>query len=491
MKILSISQTREADAYTIRKEGISSWDLMERAAQALFKWFLTNVDRSRSIYVFCGPGNNGGDGLALARILHGAKFEVHIIIAKGQGSPDFERNLTLIPAGLSPIELNEFNHRFNEEPIIVDALFGSGLNRVPEGLYAECIVDLNRAKGLKVAIDIPSGLISDDLAATNPSLVFNAEHCLSFQYPKQGLIHPYTAHLAGQVHILDIGLHPQYLAQAPSNWHWITEAEAQKAFGPRLKHSYKGDYGHLFAYCGSSRTLGAALISAEAALRSGLGLLTVDLIASSFTAMNTRLPEAMLHIRGEYGDLNLERFQAILLGPGIGINKESQNQLWEIIRKTNKPMVWDADALRILANHEDWYEEIPRNSVLTPHPGEFRSLLASETLGPEQIERGLALALEKQVHILLKGTISHLLCPDGTIYSYDFGSTALAKGGSGDLLAGLIAGFLAQGYNTKNAVSAGIYLQGHAARLASEEQGNPAAVLSSDILKCIGKAFPK
>lgn len=445
------------------------------------------------ISIVCGKGNNGGDGLALARKLHQAGYDIIVYYVAKEGSADYQANWQALPEDLKRISLSELQleNGFQGVDVLVDALFGSGLNRPPEGQYAEWIRAMNRTKALKLAIDLPSGLLGDKLNLIDFDSVFRADYCLTFQYPKRALVHPFSAHLAGQVVILDIGLHPDYLQKAQSNWYWQRKEDIEGLFSPRLKHSYKGDYGHALLFCGAPQTMGAALIAAEAALRSGVGLLSLNLPEQGFVAANARLPEAMLNTRAELKSLNLNRYTALLMGPGLGITHQTEAQMEYLLKQWQGNLVLDADALNMLASHPQWFDHLPKGTLLTPHPGEYRRLIGLDQLGPDQLEPGLALAKRHAIYILLKGSISTLICPDGDLHFFDWGSAALAKGGSGDLLAGCITAFLAQGKSTFEAVAMGLYLQGGAAQKASNAIGTEAAVLSSDILKQLGKAFPQ
>lgn len=491
MKILSISQTQAADRYTIEHEPIASLDLMERAAQALLGWFLQNIDPVRPIVLLCGKGNNGGDGLALARLLRANGYrDLRVFLVDHKGSPDFEANLNRlgkdIPQELLQDQLKEAH--FPADIVWVDALFGSGLSRVLEGRYAEWIYQINERSGTKVTIDLPSGLMGDAIAETDLLRVFKADYTLTFQYPKLALVHPYTTALAGQLEVLDIGLHPDYLQSAESSYSWMSLTDIQSIIKPRKKHSYKGDYGHAYLLAGSPNTMGAALIAAEACARSGAGLLSLNTSKESFTACNSRLPELMVQERCSHAP-NLEAYNVILCGPGLGQDEGVNSLLAEILQSWQGPLVLDADALNLIAKNPSYLQWANENWILTPHPGEFKRLLGLDQLSPDQLDLGIEYCRKHQLNLLLKGSISVFIESDGHCTFYDFGTSALAKGGSGDLLAGLICGLLAQGYTIKESVSLGMALQGRAAQLAERDLGSDHAVLSSDILKQIGKAY--
>jgi len=491
MKILSTSQTQAADRYTIEHEPISSLDLMERAAQALLSWFIQNIDPSSPIVFLSGKGNNGGDGLALARLLktHGYS-DLMVFLIDRNGSPDFEANLNHLQSDIYQEALDEQLKPgfFSEDTVWVDALFGSGLNRVLEGRYVDWIQALNKLSGLKVSIDLPSGLMGDAIAQADLSRVFKADYTLTFQYPKLALVHPYTAALAGQLEVLDIGLHADYLQSAESSFHWSTVADIKSIIKPRKKHSYKGDYGHAYLLAGSPNTMGAALIAAEACARSGTGLISLNTARETFTACNSRLPELMLQERGSQAP-SLDSYQAVLCGPGLGQDDGVNSLLGDILQNWQGPLVLDADALNLIAKNPSYLQWANENWILTPHPGEFKRLLGLDQLGPDQLDIGIEYCRKHRLNLLLKGSISVLIEANGNCTFYDYGSSALAKGGSGDLLAGLLCGLLAQDYSIKQAVNLGMVLQGKAAQLAEKELGTAHAVLSSDILQQIGKAY--
>ncbi len=491
MKILSVEQTRAADQYTIDHEPISSIDLMERAALALFDWCNSNLDKGRRIFLFCGRGNNGGDGLALARLLFGAGYEVAIYYLDENGSPDFQLNWQRLPNDLTrnQIDLEHPVLPDFEGCVIIDALFGSGLNRPLDGAYCDLVKALNENEALRIAIDFPSGLMGDEIVELSSSQVFNADYTLTFQYPKLALVHPFSSKYAGQVEVLDIGIHQAYLDQAKSNLYWQTSDELKRLLKPRAKHSYKGIYGHAWILAGSKNTMGAALIAAEASLRCGLGLLSLNVPISGFSSFNSRLPEAMLLERASGIPDSWSRYSAVLIGPGLGLNQESENLVNQVLESFTGPLLIDADGINLLVRNLELLKSTRAEVVLTPHPGEFRRLIGVESLGLDQLELAQEFTQKYQCRILLKGTISVLIEPDGSMTFYDFGSSALAKGGSGDLLAGSITAFLAQGYSATNAVSLGVFMQGRASLHATEALGDSNAVLSSDILKNLGKAF--
>lgn len=489
MKILSIAQTREADRRTIESEPISSIDLMERAAAALLGWFKSEISRERPVNILCGKGNNGGDGLALARLLNLEGYQTNVYYWQKEGSEDFQINWNRLPLEIPKLPLDQIGKVSGlDNAIWVDALFGSGLNRSLGPEWRETADLYQSFNGTKIAIDLPSGLIGDDPNLEPHQIIFQADYCLSFQYPKYVMVHPYTAHWCGQPVVLDIGLDSTFLQEAQSQHFWLEAESVQSLLQPRAKYSYKNQFGHAWALAGSPETMGAALLSCEAALRCGLGLMSLNVAKESFAAFNARLPELMLEDRQQ--SLSLKAYNAVLVGPGLGQKSREKDLLKQVIKDFKGPKVLDADAINLLAVHPNWFQYLQGPSLLTPHPGELKRLLGLEQLGPDQLDLAQSFASKNGLYILIKGSISVLICPDGNQYFFDFGSPALAKGGSGDLLAGAITAFLAQGYSMIQAVSLGMYIQGGAAKRASKRVGSDAAVLTSDIIGEIGGLLP-
>lgn len=491
MKVLSIPQTRAADQHSITHEPISSINLMERAAQALLLSCRQLLNKEDELLIFCGKGNNGGDGLALARLLFNESFKVKVYYLSEKGSEDFNTNWRRLAEDMPKIEI-EANLQLpkgSRNLVIIDALFGSGLNRVLEPPYLNLIKSLNQASALKIAIDMPSGLMGDEIRPYKENQVFKADYSLTFQYPKYAQLHPLSSHYCGQLKVLDIGLDKDFISQSESSHYFHPASDLSSFLKVRKKHSYKGTYGHLWGLCGNANTMGAALISAESALRCGLGLLTMAVPPSAFSAFNARLPEAMLRDREGPLPSDWSAYKALLIGPGLGQEADLLPLIEKVLEETDQPIVLDADALNLLAENQSWYKHLKSRAILSPHPGELKRLLGVTELGSDQLDLVRELAKKEQINILLKGVITVLVVPDGDFHFYDLGCSALAKGGSGDLLAGAIASFLAQGYPVFEAVSLALLVQGSAAKIASDSLGHAHAVLSQDVLKAFGKAF--
>lgn len=499
LKILSVEKIREADAYTIQQEPIASIQLMERAARACFKWMVKGLRKSSRIKVVCGTGNNGGDGLALARMLfeEGFDTEVAIIGNEGKGSPDFQENFDLLAElpGLIITDVTESDSQMDLEEfdVVVDAIFGSGINRAPEGLYAEAIEQINACDAVIIAIDMPSGLFADK-PTDSTAAVIHADYTLSFQLPKLAFLMPGSETFTGDWKLLDIGLHPDFIESCDSGYALIQKVDCMSMYRPRNRFSHKGTFGHALLIAGSTGKYGAAVMAANACLRSGVGLLTTHLPANGFGIMQTTTPEAMVIV--DDGDNYISElpdtatYSAIGAGPGIGMEKETSAVLKLLIQQAKAPLVLDADALNILSENKTWISFLPEGTILTPHPGEF-DRLAGKTADPfARLELLSAFALRYKVYVILKGAFTATASPSGEIYFNPTGNPGMATGGSGDVLTGIILGLLASGYQPLQACLLGTWLHGKAGDIAAKKLGYE-AMLPTDIIANLGKAFSK
>lgn len=496
MKILTAPQIRELDEYTIKNEPIASLDLMERASVAFCDWFRAQFRyANRPVHVFCGMGNNGGDGLAVARLLHHAGYEltVHLCRFSGQGSPDFEANLKRLPRR-GTIELNELyeGSPLAELPagaLLVDALFGSGLNRPVSGYWAELLQHLNAQPATRIAIDIPSGLYADR-AADGPC--FQADYTLSFELPKLAFFLPGTAEAVGKWSVAHIGLHPEGLAQADTPYHYVDEEMAARLYRPRGKFSHKGTYGHALLIAGSYGKMGAAVLAGRAALRAGVGLLSLHIPKAGYDIVQLALPEAMASVdEGEReisGLPDLTPYRAIGIGCGLGQREGAAKALQQLLREAKLPLVIDADALNLLGQHPSWLLELPPNSLLTPHPKEFERLFGPTEDAFERLALQRQKAQELGIIIVLKGAHTCTALPDGRCFFNSTGNPGMATGGTGDVLTGVLTGLLAQGYPPADAALLGVFLHGLAGDLALQGQSQE-SLLAGDLVDALGKSW--
>lgn len=487
MKILSIDKIREADRYTIENEPISSVDLMERAAGQAFEWLLRHINKDSKVKIFCGSGNNGGDGLVVARMLFGEGIDTEVFMVRysERMSPDCEANYqrlqreTQVP--VNDIRLVDNFPTFKDGEIIIDALFGSGLNRPIEGLAAELIEHLNQQQAIRIAIDIASGLFAD--SPSPKSAIFKPDYTLTFQVPKLAFMMPENDPFVGQLEILDIKLHPQYLLEVNTNNFLVNKEIIKPIIHHRTKYSHKGTYGHALLVAGSEGKTGAAILGAKSCLRTGVGLLSVLLPQSAWTPLQTALPEAMIHV----GD-KLDAFSAIGVGPGLGLSDDAQRMVRHLIQDAQVPLVMDADALNIMAENKTWLSFLPAKTILTPHPKEFERLFGKTSNAFERLELLREKSLQHGIIIVLKGANTAIAMPNGTVFFNSTGNPGMATAGSGDVLTGMILSLLAQRYAPEEAAVIGVYLHGLAGDIAASEIGQE-ALIASDITEHIGNAY--
>ena len=496
MKILSVNQIREADKYTIENEPIESIDLMERAATKVFEWLYRRAPRDKTIKIFCGMGNNGGDGLAVARMLNGQDIvpQVFMVRHSDRMSHDCEVNYyrlaneTKVP--MFDILSDDDFPKVDANDVVVDAIFGSGLNRPPQGMTADLIAYLNQSRAIRVAIDIPSGLFADQHSALG--FIFKADYTLTFQNPKLAFLLPENDPYVGRFEVLDIGLHPKYLEEVETRNLLTVKAMVRPILHTRTKYSHKGTYGHALLIAGSEGKTGAALLGAKACLRTGVGLLSVHLPKMAQLPMQTAVPEAM--IDGDESETcftmfkGLEAYSAVGVGPGLGKADETQRALKLLIQEVRVPLVMDADALNILSDNPTWLAFLPAKTILTPHPKEFERLAGKSANSFERLEKQRELSMKNNIIVVVKGAHTAITMPNGTCFFNTTGNPGMATAGSGDVLTGIILSLLAQRYSPEEAAVLGVYLHGLAGDLAAEEIGQE-ALMASDITEHLGKAF--
>lgn len=497
MKLFTAQQIRDWDSYTMQEEPIASIDLMERAATACVDWLQHRFPKQEFYTIFCGKGNNGGDGLAIARLLMARNCSVTVYIPESeqQGSYDFQANLERLnqvyPELIQFIETPEELPLVATGNIIIDAILGTGINRPVTGFTAALFDYINSLSNVVVAIDMPSGLYADKAGDNNP--VIEADHTLSFQGYKRALLMADNARAVGQVHVLPIGLDPDYYNQTNTSFEVIDAALIATIYKPRLRFAHKGSYGHGLLIAGSYGKTGAAVLSAKAALRSGIGLLTCYIPATSYSILQGNVPEAMVITDAESNqisepELNTEIYTSIGIGPGIGTLSQTINALHHLLQQYRHPMVIDADALNILGLHKGWQTLIPANSILTPHPKEFERLFGATTNNFTQQQLALEKAQLLNCIIIVKGHHSFIATPAGKGFYNTTGNAGMATGGSGDVLTGLLTGLLAQGYTPEDAAIFGVYLHGLAGDLAAAANSME-AMTAGDIIEYLGQSF--
>jgi ADP-dependent NAD(P)H-hydrate dehydratase / NAD(P)H-hydrate epimerase len=494
-KILSAQQIKELDAYTIQHEPIASIDLMERACRAFESWFIGRFDFTYRVGIVCGTGNNGGDGLGIARLLSETGYNVQVWIVKGDAteSIDFKINQDRIRKKIAMAEITPQCDQkiFSSCDILIDAIFGSGLSRPSEGLYSKVIECMNQTDALRIAIDVPSGLMMDKPSSGS---IVKAHHTVSFQLPKLAFLLPQSYPFVGNWNVVPIGLNKDFIKQAASDYHYLSLKAIKRIVKPRLTFDHKGRYGHALIIAGSFGKIGAAILASRASLRTGLGLLTVHTPQCGNIIMQTAVPEAMVDTdRSEYFLTSVEstsQYSAIGVGPGLGQQPESVQAFASVLKQFKLPMVIDADALNILATNKELMKNIPPGSILTPHPKEFERLVGSWKNDFERLEKQRQLAKQLKCIIVLKGAYSSIASFEGNVYFNSTGNPGMATGGSGDVLTGILTSLLAQQYSPLEAAQLGVYLHGLSGDMVSYEKGMN-SLIASDIIDFLPNAFKK
>ncbi|WP_116787434.1 NAD(P)H-hydrate dehydratase [Flavobacterium psychrotrophum] len=491
MKIFETINIRQADEITISNQGIGYYELMERAAHEAFLWIKKHFpDKETTFHVFCGRGNNGGDGLVIARLLHEDNYPVKadMVSDAGKPTPEFETALQkLIDSGIKDNKGADYPYE-EDKLIYIDALFGIGLNReMPEGVKS-VIEKINQCNGHVISIDVPSGLFMDQ----DTEIAVESDYVLTFQFPKLAFYLPGNSRFVNRVVVLDIGLDKDFISNTPSSYFLVDRKEIKHRYKPVAPHAHKGTQGHALIIGGSYGKIGAVCLSAKAALKSGCGLVTAYIPKCGYEIMQSYFPEAMALTEGEehISAINFEfNPNAVGLGPGIGQHPETQQAIKNFLEKYNGHLVIDADALNILSQNKDLLTLLPQNTILTPHPKELERLMGSWDNDFEKLDKMKTFAAQYKVILVAKD--AHTMVVYGeNIYVNSTGNAALATGGTGDCLTGIITGLLAQGYNAVDAALFGVYLHGLTADIAISET-SVQAFTASDILHYLGKAYLK
>jgi len=495
MKILTTDLIREADAYTIANEPIKSIDLMERAATRLFEWIMANFPKHR-FAIFVGPGNNGGDGLTLARLLanNNCKVRVFEVNFTDKRSENFKTNYNRLKKAGIKIETISATDDFPElhdSEIVVDAIFGSGLSRAAKGLPASIIQKINNGINPIVSIDMPSGLFAEDNSNNVESNIILADHTLTFQFPKLSFLFAENEIFVGEWHVLDIGLHADFIENVDTPYQLIELADIKSYIIPRTPFAHKGDFGHALLIAGSYGKMGACVLAARAVLRTGIGLLTVHVPSKGYEIIQTAVPEAMVSIDHDAKMFTclpkLNNYNAIGIGPGLGVHKASHDAFLKLL-KINLPLVIDADGLNSIAKNPAWIKLIPQDSILTPHPKEFDRLVGESLNSYERLQKQIKLAKEIKSVVIVKGHFTAIAFPDGKVYFNTTGNPGMATGGSGDVLTGIILSLFAQGFLPDEVALTGVFIHGLAADMAVETVSQT-ALTASDIIDFLPEVF--
>lgn len=500
MKIFTSNQIRELDRYTIEHEPIRPIDLMERAAKALARAITEMWGNDTPVVVFAGPGNNGGDALAVARILADQNYKVSVYLfnINDRLSEDCAANKKRVADHKHIRTFVEVTQQFDPpvldaSTLVVDGLFGTGLNKPLAGGFASLVKYINQSPAKVVSIDIPSGLMTEDNTYNIHTNIIRANITLSLQMKKLAFLFADNQQYIGRLRLLDIRLSQDFIAKTKSQYSIIEENEVRKLLIPRHDFEHKGSIGNALLIAGSYGMAGAAILSARACLRSGVGKVTVHTPRKNYNAMQTAVPEAVMQMDREetlFSEaVDAEDFDALGIGPGLGQSENTAIALIAQLRRTTAPIVADADALNILANHRAWMQQLPKSIVMTPHPKEFERMYGNRCNGDyERLAKAREMAEHLQAFILLKGHYSALCLPDGSVIFNSTGNSGMATAGSGDVLTGIITALLSRGYRQREACIIGMYVHGLAGDLAAKEVGKE-SLIASDIIKYLPKAF--
>lgn len=498
IKIFPTDKVKELDQYTIQNEPISSIDLVERASTVFVHEFCRRFSKQTRIIVFAGQGNNGADALAIARLLKDEcyKVETYLFNPTEHLSFDCELNKQRI-LGMEQVEFTEVVTEFTpptltDRDVVIDGLFGSGLNRPLTGGFAAMVQYINQSDATIVSIDIPSGLFGENNQTNDPDSIIRASLTLTFGFPKLAFFFPENAQYVGEWKVLDIGIHPAIVEHTATPYVMVTEEDIAEVFQPRDKFSHKGTYGHAMLIAGSKGKMGAALLAARSCLRSGAGLLTVHIPQRGEVIVQTAFPEAMISLDPHQDYFTtvpeIATYSAIGLGPGLGQHLESAAALERLLQTTDKPVVLDADALNLIASNKDLLNRIPERSILTPHPKEFDRIAGESNSMFERLKKAQVFAQDHKLCIVLKGTYTAICTPGGNVYFNSSGNPGMATAGSGDVLTGIILGLLTQGAEPETAAVSGVFLHGTAGDLAAVYRSEE-SMIAGDITDMLGKAF--
>ena len=499
MKIFSAAQIREWDNFTIHHEPISSIDLMERASRTFMQWFIEKFPNPlKPISIFCGQGNNGGDGLAIARILQEHFYVVEIFICKigNSPSPDFSENLRRLPEyqniKIHQLEKNNTFPSLDNQGILIDAIFGSGLNRPVEGYWGELLTHLNQQNQPIVSVDIPSGVFADQ---TTEGITICANFTFSFQAPKLAFLFPENENRVGEWDYKSINLHPDFSEKTSTDFYYLEKKDVQVILKTRKKYAHKGTFGHALIIAGSYGKVGAAILATKAALRTGAGLVSIHVPKCAYEILQISTPEAMVSIDEQelcFSRIqDLEKYKAIGIGPGLGTESITEEALKVFLEEVKMPIVIDADALNLIAKNKKWLALIPSNSILTPHLKEFERLFGKTKNNFERNDVQRNFSKRYNIYILLKGAHTCISTPEGECFFNSTGNPGMATGGSGDVLTGILTSLLSQGYNSLEASILGVFLHGLAGDVALSKSISLESLIASDLIENIGRAFNK
>lgn len=501
MKIFTAAQIHELDKYTIENEPIESIDLMERAAKALTRAIMDEYNSLMPVIVFAGPGNNGGDALAVARMLAENNYTVTIYLfnVNGKLSNDCAVNKVRLMDNRRVKNFIEVRQEFDppvleEGMLIIDGIFGSGLNKPLAGGFASLVKYINSSAATVVSIDVPSGLMTEDNTYNVRANIIHADLTLTLQHVKLAFLFKENQPYIGRLKVLDIRLSKEGIQKLDANYTMLEENDVRQMIQPRSAFAHKGDMGHALLIAGSYGMGGAAVLAAKACLRAGCGKLTVHSPKKNNMVLQISVPEAIIQLDREETTfsepIDTEEYHVVGIGPGIGTSEQTAIAMISQIRRSQCPIVADADALNMLGTHRSWMQQLPKGMILTPHPKELDRMEGNCADSYERLVKASNLAERIQGYVILKGHYSALCMPDGHVIFNSTGNAGMATAGSGDVLTGIITGLLARGYKQAEACLLGMYLHGLAGDIAAKELGEE-SLIASDLIQYLPKAFKR
>lgn len=497
MKILSPSQLQKADAYTIEHQHISSWELMERASLAALEEIKSIISERKPVTILAGSGNNGGDGLAIAFHLHQLGYEVNVLVLKytPEFSEDCKTNLERLESKTS-VSLKTYTEeseleKLELESVIIDAIFGIGLNRALPDFVQKVIKEVNTLEATRIAIDVPSGLFLSELTPENAS-VFQADYTLSFQCPKLNFFLPDYGNSLGELRIIDIGLDQNFISTLDGAYEFVDQELATNIFQPRLRFSHKGDYGHLLIIGGQYGMMGSVCLTALAAMKSGAGKVSVLSPKCGVEILQQFVPEAMIIPavnKKQVSPVNLNfKPTNFCVGMGLGQSDQASDTLKFAIKEAKSPMLIDADGINLLAKDQSLLEQLPAQSILTPHQGELKRLIGEWSDQYDKLDKMKSLVNKYDLILVSKDAYTFIVTQDKT-YINSTGNAGMASAGSGDTLSGIISGLLVQNYSPAEASVLGVFLHGKSADVYAENR-HKNTLTASDIIDYLGLSFP-
>ena len=497
MKIFTTAQIHELDKFTIEHEPIASLNLMERAARALTQVVVQEWPATMPVVIFAGPGNNGGDALAMARMLSEQNYQVVVYLfnINGQLSPDCAANKQRLQDARRLKQFIEVSLEFDppvldSNTLVIDGLFGSGLNKPLAGGFASLVKYINASQAKVVSIDVPSGLMTEDNTYNVRANIIRATMTLTLQQIKLSFLFPENQQFVGELRVIDIKLSKEGIAKIEAPFSMIDESDVRARLLTRSPFAHKGQMGTALLIAGSYGMAGAAVLASKACMRSGAGKVVVNTPRRNIPILQASVPEAIVQAGSEETifaeTVDTEDYQAVGIGPGLGQSEQTAIAL----RRTQCPLVVDADALNILANHRAWLQQLPKDIIMTPHPKELDRLEGHSADTYERLTKARNMAERMKGYVILKGHYTAICCPDGHIIFNSTGNAGMATAGSGDVLTGILTGLLARGYKPQDACVVGVYLHGLAGDLAAQELGEE-SLIASDIISHLGQAFMK